>query len=401
MKFISLFSGAGGLDLGLEQAGWDCLFATDFDPVAIATLRANRGFDLGDGRAALDHSVIEQTDVRGLSGKDLLAKIGMYRGTVPLLAGGPPCQSWSSAGLQRGYDDPRGRLVDDYLRIASEIDARWLMFENVRGLLTARGTDGVPGSALARVRQNLFQRGWQTRVDLLNAADYGVPQRRVRLILIGYRSGDAPPLPKPTHAAVAARGVKSWVSLNRCLRSIPKPALDEIIRPAGKMALDLAGLAPGTGAKSAGKAEVTRPGGHWGYKQGAFIANPCLPSRTVTASGQQDWVIDPELGLRRLSPRECAAIQTFPVNWVFQGKRSDQYRLIGNAVPPALARQLGEILASHVAQAGAPRAERWESLSPLPARLQGAISYTIRDEVKNGASRRAGVKRPLPQTASL
>ncbi|MBA3677405.1 MAG: DNA cytosine methyltransferase [Sphingosinicella sp.] len=395
MKFVSLFSGAGGLDLGLEQAGWDCLFATDFDPAAIATLNANRGFRLDGGRAAFGRSVIEQADIRQLSGEDMLAKIGMPKGSIPLLAGGPPCQSWSSAGQQRGFEDPRGRLVDDYLRIAAEIDARWLMFENVRGLLTARGIDGVPGSALARVRQSLFQHGWQTRVELLNAADYGIPQRRVRLILIGYRTGDAPELPRRTHASVPGSGLRAWVSLESCLGSIRRPDPEEVIRATGKMALDLQDLPAGTGAKSPGKAEATRPGGHWGYKQGAFIADPRLPNRTVTASAQQDWVRDPELGLRRLSPRECAAIQTFPANWVFCGKRTDQYRLVGNAVPPKLACRLGEALADHVSQDGAERVEIWEGLNPLPKRLQGAISYTMRDELRNGASRRAAVKRPL------
>jgi DNA (cytosine-5)-methyltransferase 1 len=399
MKFISLFSGAGGLDLGLEQAGWDCLFATDFDSAAVATLKANRGFRIGN-RVAFEETTVEEADVRLLSGGDIMSKIGAGRGSVPLLAGGPPCQSWSSAGLQRGFDDPRGRLVDDYLRIATEIDARWLMFENVRGLLTARGPDGVPGSALTRVRHNLFQRGWQTRVDLLNAADFGVPQRRVRLILIGYRSGDEPPLPEPTHAAVPVPGRLAWVTLDNCLSAIRRPEPDEVIRPTGKMAIDLEGLAPGTGAKSPGKSEATRPGGHWGYKQGAFIADPRLPGRTVTASAQQDWIIDPKLGLRRLAPRECAAIQTFPAQWVFHGKRSDQYRLIGNAVPPALARKLGEALAGHVCEAGPPRVEMWDSVNPLPARLQGAISYTMRDEKRNGESRRAAAKGAAMRIAS-
>ena len=184
-KFISLFSGAGGLDLGLERAGWDCLFATDFDPAAIRTLEANRGGKIGRNRRALVDAVIRRADVRELRGGDILGRLGATRGSIPLLAGGPPCQSWSSAGRQQGFDDPRGRLVGEYLRIASEIDPRWLIFENVRGLLTARGADGVPGSALAQVRRDLLKRGWQTRVELLNAADYGVPQRRVRLILLG------------------------------------------------------------------------------------------------------------------------------------------------------------------------------------------------------------------------
>jgi DNA (cytosine-5)-methyltransferase 1 len=393
VNFISLFSGAGGLDLGLERAGWDCLFATDVDPAATRTLRANRGLDLGFGRSALANALIEEADIRNLTGAAILAGIGVTRGAVPLLAGGPPCQSWSSAGRQQGFDDPRGRLVEDYLRIASQIDARWLIFENVRGLLTARGPDGVPGSALAHVRQSLLQRGWQTRVELLNAADFGVPQRRVRLILIGYRSGDLPSVPKPTHTEGAAE--QGWLSLERCLGTIGPLSEDEIIRPTGKMALDLAHLPPGTGAKSPGKRESTRPGGHWGYKQGAFIADLNLPARTVTANPQQDWIRDPKLGLRRLSPRECAAIQTFPEGWRFEGSRTEQYKLIGNAVPPLLAMKLGVALRQHIDKSADATAREWRELSPLPKHLQSAIHYTQKEEHRNGASRRAAGERGL------
>ena len=387
-SFISLFSGAGGLDLGLERAGWDCRFATDFDPIATATLKANQGRNIGRGCNALVDTVIKTADVRDLTGATILAEIGGSRGSIPLLAGGPPCQSWSSAGNQQGFDDPRGRLVDDYLRIASEIDARWLVFENVRGLLTARGSDGVPGSAFAQVRRSLLQRGWQTQVELLNAADYGVPQRRVRLILIGYRAGDAPAMPAASHAG-------NWQTLGDCLARIALVSGDDIIRPTGKMAADLADLPPGSGAKSAGKREATRPGGHWGYKQGAFIADLRLPARTVTANPQQDWIRDPVLGLRRLSPRECAAIQTFPGDWRFEGKRNDQYRLIGNAVPPALAMKVGAALADHIGRVGAVKAAAWGELHPLPDRLQTAIQYTQREERRNGASRKSAIDRGL------
>jgi DNA (cytosine-5)-methyltransferase 1 len=386
--FISLFSGAGGLDLGLECAGWDCIFATDVDPLAVATLEANRGRQIGGGRRTLQDTLIRRSDVRSLRGRSILDQLGAAKGSIPLLAGGPPCQSWSSAGNQQGFDDPRGRLVGEYLRIASEIDARWLIFENVRGLLTARGPDGVPGSALAHVRLSLLAHGWQTRVELLNAADYGVPQRRVRLILLGFRAGDAPAVPAPTHSG-------QWVSLGECLSGLRKVTGDEIIRPTAKMADELRHLPPGTGAKSPGKRESTRPGGHWGYKQGAFIADLGLPARTVTANGQQDWIRDPDLGLRRLCPRECAAIQTFPKSWRFEGSRADQYRLIGNAVPPVLAAKLGASLLGHINRAveGAPA--RWGALQPLPDRLQAAIHYTEREERRNGVSRRDAVERAI------
>lgn len=393
-NFISIFSGAGGLDLGLEQAGWDCLFASDHDDAAIATLRNNRGYALGQGRRALANAVIQQADVRDLQGSAILSELGYRKGEVPLLAGGPPCQSWSSGGLQKGFADPRGRLVDEYLRIATEIDSRWLLFENVRGLLTARGQDGSPGSALGYVRSRLHQCGWLSKVALLNAADYGVPQRRVRLILVGYRAGDEPNFPEPTHAAIATDAMLPWMTLGDCLSRLPALSEDEIIRPSGKMATELADLPPGTGAKSQGKKEATRPGGHWGYKQGAFIADTLKAARTVTASSQQDWVRDPHWGLRRLTPKECAAIQSFPEDWVMVGTRQAQYRLIGNAVPPALGRALGLALAeAYNQQSNHRQLLREAELPPLPEKLQSAIAYTIREDRRNGPSRRAAGKR--------
>ena len=397
-SFVSLFSGAGGLDLGLELVGWDCLLATDNEPSAVDTLHANRGHALGQGRTFLGHAEIKLADICKFSGSEMLALIGRRKGEVPLLAGGPPCQSWSSGGLQRGFDDPRGRLVDQYLRIASAIEPRWLVFENVRGMLTARGRDGVPGSALAAIRNALLSRGWQTKVSLLNAADFGIAQRRVRLILLGYRGGDEPDFPAHSHQEQAGEGLSEWVSLRHRLKSIDRASGAEIIGPSGKMALDLRGIRPGSGVKSPGKAEATRPGGHWGYKQGAFVADLDRPARTVTASSQQDWIIDPIHGLRRLCPRECAAIQSFPPDWRFAGNLAAQYRLIGNAVPPILAQVIGEALVGNI-QSKTDTSSQPLILNPLPPALQSAIAYTMREERRNGPSRSAAISRRTPRKA--
>jgi succinate dehydrogenase / fumarate reductase, iron-sulfur subunit len=266
------------------------------------------------------------------------------------------------------------------------LDCRYLLFENVRGLITARGPDGVPGSALAWLREQLFARGWQTHVELFNAADYGVAQRRVRVVLVGYRTGDLPRLPEPTHDKLEKDGRRPWVSLGECIGALTPLSEEEIIRPTGKLAQDLDGIKPGSGVKSPGKSEATRPGGHWGYKQGAFVADPALPSRTVTANPQQDWVRDPRHGLRRLTPRECAALQSFPTDWIIAGRRVDQYRLIGNAVPPRLAEAVGATLMASCE--GEDRKMTWAAPTPLPERLQSAIDYTRREERRNGPSRR-------------
>ena len=409
--FVSLFSGAGGLDIGLEEAGWACRYASDIDEDAVETLVLNTGRRL-QRSVALSQAFVEQADVRRTSGYDILAKGGLRRGDATLLAGGPPCQSWSSAGHQRGFEDPRGQLFADFVRIANELDVRWLLFENVRGLLTARGPDGLPGSALQLIRLRLLQAGFQTTVALLNAADFGAPQRRVRLFVIGFRAGDAPAFPLATHSKDgAAHGLKPWVPLRKSLQQVHPLASEEIIRPTGNLAKELALLPPGSGVKSPGKKESTRPGGHWGYKQGAFVADLDLPARTVTASAQQDWIKDPDLGLRRLCPRECAAIQTFPADWEFAGNKVAQYRLIGNAVPPHLAQLVGETLLRHNGvqgdwQKGAGAKILPFEVAPLPDRLAAAIRYTAKEEARNGESRRLaptkrGSRLPLPRVKAI
>lgn len=392
--FISLFSGAGGLDLGLETAGWNGLYASDIDPCAVDTLVMNRGREIASARKFMSNSVIERADVRNLSGRNILDKIGLGRGDVPLLVGGPPCQSWSSAGRQQGFDDPRGRLFSDFVRLADEVDTRWIMFENVRGLLTARGADGRPGSALELIRSQLLDHGFQTGVSLVNAADYGVGQRRVRLIVFGYRAGDNFVFPAPTHSKEPDRepGLAPWLTLAEVLDTIAPPLESEVIHPSGLLSHQMRNLKSGTGVKSPGKQETTRPGGHWGYKQGAFVTDPAKSARTVTASAQQDWVRDPQHGLRRLSPRECAAIQSFPPDWNFSGKRNDQYRLIGNAVPPKLGKIIGAALLGHADGDHSQPATR-DNLVPLPMGLASAIRYTEREEARNGASRRAAPDR--------
>lgn len=393
LAFLSLFAGGGGLDLGLKEAGWDCLYAVDNDPDSVETLQANRDHSFGAD------AVLECRDIRQLSGEEILAKVGRRKGEVPLMAGGPPCQSWSSAGKQKGFDDPRGQLFEDFVRLADECGCRMIIFENVRGMLTARGPTGEPGEALEIIRQTLWARGYRSEVALLNAADYGLPQRRVRLIIVGYKGTAKPKFPTPTHqkdCGDTLRLAKPWRTLDEVLESVAPLADHEIIRPSGKMAERLKGLKPGQGAKSAGKKESTRPGGHWGYLQGGFVADPDLPARTVTASPQQDWIMMEDGSHRRLCPRECAAIQTFPPDWRFVGKAASQYRQIGNAVPPSLAKILGEMLLGMLN--GEPDEE--DFTMELPQSLAGAIRYTKKEHLRNGASRKLAVKVPVKEQVS-
>lgn len=394
-SFLSLFSGAGGLDLGLQRAGWGCRYASDIDPITVETLSDNLSKPPRLSRHLAP--LIEVADVQDLEGCDLLNRLQLKPGDVPLMAGGPPCQSWSSAGHQKGLDDPRGQLFRDFIRIADECGCRVILFENVRGMLTARGPEGDPGGALRLIRETMWAHGYRSAVELLNAADFGVPQRRVRLYLIGFRDTPAPVFPAPTHTrpnakeSLFASQLDSWVPMQSALLKLEDLRDDEFIVPSPKMSERLQGLLPGQGIKSAGKRETTRPGGHWGYMQGGFVADPSLPARTITASAQQDWIRLDDGTFRRLCPRECARLQTFPEDWRFAGNRSAQYRQIGNAVAPAIACVLGQVITDMLESSRSAN----DAFDPayLPAHLASHVRYTSREHERNGASRRAAPNR--------
>lgn len=396
-RFLSLFTGAGGLDIGLERAGWNAIYASDIDAACVDTLKTNKGLKVSRGARAFENAVIEQNDILQIDPQSLMERLGLRSGELPLIAGGPPCQAWSSAGHQLGFDDPRGRLSEAYIRLADAIRPKIILFENVRGLLTARGYDGKHGGALEHLRKSFLSIGYNTAAQLLNSADFGVPQRRVRLFLIAYQTATAPSFPVATHkdpkrmTSEGLLGLHQWITLGECLQKLEAPSPEEIIRPSDTLAKQLEGVPDGKGLKSPGKKETTRPGGHWGYKQGAFVAHLGQASRTITASSQQDWIRDPSLGMRRLTPRECAAIQEFPLDWTFEGSRTNQYMQIGNAVPPPLAEAISSKLMEYLLAivTDKPDPVQPKELQALPDKLQSAIAYSIRDHARNGESRRA------------
>jgi DNA (cytosine-5)-methyltransferase 1 len=197
-----------------------------------------------------------------------------------------------------------------------------------------------------------------------------------------------PAFPEPTHADAAATSLfetrRPWVTLGESLATFPPPCEEEVVRPSPRLAAFLANVSEGSGLKSAGAREATRPGGHWGYRQGTFIADPKQPARTITASASQDWIRLADGSLRRLTLRECAALQGFPPAWQFAGPIASQFRQVGNAVSIAFGRVLGEALIA--ALEGGPRPT--PASAPLPASFLEAIDYTKKEHRRNGVSRR-------------
>ena len=231
--------------------------------------------------------------------------------TVDLVVGGPPCQAFSSSGKQLSVLDSRGTLVHEFVQKIDEIKPKVFLFENVRGLVTARNTEGNPGGVIKDIISQLEELGYSVRATLLNAADYGSYQRRVRCFLIGSSAGLAPEIPEPTHSKSNNLLNAKWRSLEEFLAIHAEQNDDLFDFPTEKLMAVLKDIPNGSGIKSPGKPEPTRPNGHWGYRQGTFIADLDLPARTVTGSASQDW-IRWNGNLRRLTFNEIKILQGFP-----------------------------------------------------------------------------------------
>jgi len=389
---VSVFTGAGGLDIGLELAGFCTVAACDSDQDCVETLKQNKAARISipaqEGQTFLEGARLIGAPIEDVSASDLRPR-GARRSWRPdLLVGGPPCQPFSSAGRQQSVRDPRGVLFLEFVRLARELRPRLVLFENVRGLVTARGPRKVPGEVLNSIKEAFEEIGYATNVAVLNAADYGAPQRRVRLFILASRQAPLPQFPEPTHSARGESTLfgsrKPWVTLGEFLASHPRPEQNEIVRPSEKLAPLLEDLANGSGLKSPGVAEPTRPGGHWGYKQGTFIADLAKPARTVTAASTQDWVRLRGGELRRLSLAECASLQGFPREWRFSGSRASQFRQIGNAVPAVFGQVLGSALLDALHNI---RPRTRARSAPLPPAVKSAVKYATRDDERNGISR--------------
>lgn len=380
-KAISLFSGAGGLDIGLERAGFETVALCEIEPRYAKTLTQNAGIPHDDGHQYFTSAKIVQADIRDLSGMDLSGGAA-----IDCVVGGPPCQAFSSAGKQLGILDPRGSLIAEFVRMVREIRPASFIFENVRGIVTARSPDGSAGGVIRQLYAALEGLGYSCRAGLLNAADYGAFQRRVRCFIIGVRSGVAPDFPLPSHVEGDSPQLfaQQWNSLGNFLERFADNNADNYVFPTAALAAELALLNDGTGLKSRGTAEPTRPGGHWGYRQGTFIADKSLPARTVTGSSSQDWVRW-EGQLRRLTLLEVKRLQGFPDDWVLCGSKADAFKQIGNAVPTVFGQVLGKTLLDYLAQANT---EKPAKRLPFPKEFEGYITYTERDHARNASARK-------------
>lgn len=320
---VSLYSGAGGLDLGFAQAGFEVLWANDSDPFAVETYRDNLG----------PHAVCG--DVLETPLPDVQPDV---------VIGGPPCQGFSVIGRMRG-DDPRSRHVFHFLDVVGQLQPEAFVMENVKSL----GANPRWAPLRARLHERSAELGYETRLVLLNAADFGVPQARERMFLLGHRDG-LPDAPEPTTAGHP-------VTVREALADLPRfgePGNDTV-----------------TGARVVpSRFPVMRPSAHAGSLLFNGSGRPLhldRPAKTLPASmggnatpivdqdeldhGADPWVVEyhrhlidggaPRSSapsrLRRLTVEEAAVLQSFPLGYRFSGARVAQYRQVGNAVPPKLA----------------------------------------------------------------
>lgn len=353
-KTISLFSGAMGLDLGLEEAGIGVAACVEIDGPSCRTIRTNRP----------DVPVVEG-DIRQLEPQRILDLAGLERGKAFLVSGGPPCQAFSTAGRRGSFGDPRGSLFADYARFVGYIKPEYFLMENVRGLLSAaiehrplaeRGDGHAPlkpeerlGSALKVILGEFDRLGYSVGYRLLNAADYGVPQNRQRIIFIGSREGRNVAFPKPTHSREGANGLPAWRTLGDALDGLSeelpeypnyseeRARIFEMIPSGGNWRSLSVPL-----QKEALGGAYTSDGGRVGfYRRLSF--GKASPTIITSVSQKASGMCHPD-ETRPLSVEECRRVQEFPDGFEFSGSMAQKYMQIGNAVPVGLARVVGEAI---------------------------------------------------------
>lgn len=386
LTMIDLFAGAGGLSQGLHEAGFDTLYANEIQ------LRYAQTFALNHRQA-----IVDQKDVRQVDARSIKDRLGLARGELDLLAGGPPCQGFSINAPVRSREDQRNHLFKEFLRFVDEFNPRAVLIENVPGLISFAG-----GATLAAILEALQGYGYAADVRILYAPHYGVPQTRWRTIILGLRNGASQletAFPEPHRSAPLRVNFTSNFA-GRSIVSLPKrkklpaftsvrgaiddlPALDN-----GEAGADIKpyrvppqntfqqAMRTGSGgvmnhqAARLGDTNLQRlqhipPGGNWTDIPFELLPKGMQKARRsdhtkrygrVNPDGLASTILtkcDPHWGAyfhynqdRAFTVREAARLQTFPDTFQFSGSRVEQYEQVGNAVPPLLAAAIGTRLAA-------------------------------------------------------
>jgi DNA (cytosine-5)-methyltransferase 1 len=332
LSLVSIFSGGGGLDLGLEAAGFETLFASDVDEHSCNSLRNNKGVAKKMGKPFLQQAQIVEKDIKELSAEEILFTTGLKAGELDLLAGGPPCQAFSVFGKRKGREDPRGRLVDDYLRLLTGLRPKAFVFENVYGLLTVQG-----GEIFREITRQLSEPSddlsYRLSVHRCNASNYGVPQFRDRIFIIGSREGRV--VDTPTEICknpLSSANLLPWRTVENGLFKLPKIGKGIFHNHIGRKHSPR--IVERYSKMSFGERD---------HHTRINRLNPSRPSYAIIvgsdAGGGKGHVHPHEA--REVTPRESARMQCFPDWWWFSGTSRHPIRQVGNAVPSLLGYAVG------------------------------------------------------------
>lgn len=355
-KVISLFSGAGGLDIGLHQAGFDVAACVEYDKDCWETLKLNTKWPVYTD---------EGGNLFNIKTSKMLEFAGIEEGEAALVVGGAPCQPFSSMGKKLGTKTEDGRLFKEFVRVVRDAKPRAFIFENVQGLSQDKHAE-----VLNYFYEVFGKLGYKLAVSVLNSADYGVPQQRKRLIVMGVRGDKEVYFPLPTHSTNNKRFTEEYADLGITLPWQIKPHVTvaqtfEKIPQSRYDAIDCKFLNVGDVVKErmryikAGEnfkvlpdnllPECWRSGKHQGADTFGRLHpdHPSVTIRTGAYNPSKGRYIHPYED-RGLNTVEMAAIQSFPNKWRFHGSLVSVGRQIGNAVPPPLGKKLGEVVAGHL-----------------------------------------------------
>ena len=325
-KLASLFSGGGGLDVGLALAGFEPKFSSDVEESHCKTINYN--FPNGE-TLTKDVSQLTGEEIRDISKVD----------NFDLLSGGPPCQSFSVLGRRGSFDDPRGKLVYEYVRLINELQPRAFLFENVPGLLTVNG-----GEDWSQLCDYIYsETGYSFEYNVLNSADYGIPQIRRRIILVGFKNENVEfdfPNPKfkdsTEQFGIFDSVLPNWLPSKYALAEMDGLANNRIREHSDRVKNRYMLIQPGKRDRIDHTDRV----------------HPDKPSGTVLvgsqAGGGRPFIHPYEP--RHLTIREAARLQSFPDWYEFQGTETWQFRQVGNAVPPLMAREVGRSISKSLSE---------------------------------------------------
>ncbi len=349
---LSFFSGAMGLDLGIEKAGFDIKLACEVDKYCRQTITLNKP------------NMALMGDINDYTAKDILSFAGLTRKhDIDLIMGGPPCQAFSTAGNRKGFNDDRGNVFLKFLDIALELKPKFLVIENVRGLLSCpmshrphdkRGPDfpdlsldELRGGALNYVLDRIKASTYSYSFTLYNSANFGTPQKRERVVIVCRRNGKQPPFLTPTHAENGEFNLPRWKTFRQAVRGIkkhthinfPKSRIKYYkLLAAGEnwrnLPLKLQKAALGDSFYAGGGKTGFLRRLSWDKPSPTLVTHPAMPATDLA---------HPEKN-RPLSIEEYKRIQEFPDNWELAGPLIQQYKQVGNAVPLSLGYTIGNLV---------------------------------------------------------